>query len=294
MKVKTIKTKAKIIILLTLVLVLISGCGQSTSRTGHKPAVAVSIVPQATFVKEVAGDLVDVTTLIPPGSSAETYAPTPQQLQDFSHASIYFSIGVPPEQASILPRFKDFNANLKIVDLAEHVSKVYPDLEITPGERDPHIWLSPKRVKVMVDVIADELAELDPQNKDIYKKNALNYKEQLDEVDSKIRDSLANLENKTFIVYHPAFAYFAHDYGLDMIALEEEGKEATPQTFKKVIDIAKENKIKVIFYQAEMDSRQSEAFAEEIGGKTQQIEPLAANYLENLEKMANTFSEVLQ
>ena len=79
-----------------------------------------------------------------------------------------------------------------------------------------------------------------------------------------------------------------------MIALEEEGKEATPQTFKEIVDLAKENDIKVIFYQAEVDSRQSEAFAEEIGGRTEQIAPLAPDYIENLEKMADTFAKVLK
>ena len=97
-----------------------------------------------------------------------------------------------------------------------------------------------------------------------------------------------------FIAYHPAFGYFADDYGLHMIALEEEGKEAAPQTFKEIVDLAKENDIKVIFYQAEVDSRQSEAFAEEIGGRTEQIAPLAPDYIENLEKMADTFAKVLK
>lgn len=287
------KNKTLIPIVLILTLILVSACAKSTSRDGDKLVVAVSIVPQSTFVKEVAGDLVEVITMIPPGSSAETYAPTPRQLQDFSKASVFFTIGVPSEEANILPKSKDFNPDLKVVDLAGHVSDVYPDLEIAPGERDPHIWLSPKRVKIMVDAIARELSTLDPKNQDTYYKNASEYIEELDAVDIKIRESLKDLKTKTFIAYHPAFGYFAHDYGLEMIALEEEGKEASPQTFKGVIDIAKEKGIKVIFYQAEVDSRQSEAFAKEIGGRTEQIAPLAPDYIENLEKMADTFSEVL-
>lgn len=288
------KVKSLIVIVLILMLTMIAACGQSTSRDNNKLTVGVAIVPQSTFVKEVAGDLVEVVTMIPPGSSAETYAPTPRQLKEFSNASIYFSMGVPSEVANILPKAKDFNADLKIVDLAEHVAQAYPDLEITPGERDPHIWLSPKRVKVMIDVIAGELSALDPDNKDTYNENAKMYKEQLDEVDARIRESLNDLKTKTFIAYHPAFGYFADDYGLEMLALEEEGKEATPQTFRSIIDIAKEKGIKVIFYQAEVDSRQSEAFAKEIGGKTEQIAPLAPDYIENLEKMADTFAEVLK
>lgn len=288
------RTKPLIIIALLMMLITLPACGQSTSKDNDKPMIAVAIVPQSTFVKEVAGDLVEVVTMIPPGSSAETYAPTPRQLQEFSNASVYFSMGVPSEVANILPKAKNFNADLKIIDLADHVSKVYPDLEIAPGERDPHIWLSPKRVKVMIDVITMELSSLDPENEDIYNENAGKYKEELDKVDANIKESLKDLKTKTFIAYHPAFGYFADDYGLEMLAIEEEGKEATPQNFRNIINIAKEKDIKVIFYQAEVDSRQSETFAKEIEGKTEQIAPLAPDYIENLEKMADTFSKVLK
>ncbi|NLN42595.1 MAG: zinc ABC transporter solute-binding protein [Clostridiales bacterium] len=294
MNIKLVDVKLFIIIILLLALIMVSACGQSTSQSSNKPTIAVSIVPQSTFVKEVAGDLVDVVTMIPPGSSPETYSATPNQLKSFSHASIYFTIGIPSEEASILPKAKDFNPDLKIVDLAKHVSEVYPDLEIAPGERDPHIWLSPKRVKVMIDVIAEELSKLDPENKDTYNNNAQRYKEQLDQLDTKIRDSLTDLKIKTFIAYHPAFGYFADDYDLEMIALEEEGKEASPQTFENIVDMAKEKGIKVIFYQAEVDSRQAETFATEIGGKTEKIAPLAPDYIENLERMANTFAQVMK
>jgi len=294
MNMKFTNTKVLIVMILILILTMLSACGQSTVQSNDKPTVAVSIVPQSTFVKEVAGDRVNVVTMIPPGSSPETYSATPNQLKNFSNASIYFTIGVPSEEASILPKAKDFNPDLKIVDLAKHVSEVYPDLEIAPGERDPHIWLSPKRVKVMIDVIASELSELDPDNKDTYNKNAEKYKEQLDQLDARIRDSLNDLKIKIFIAYHPAFGYFADDYGLEMIALEEEGKDASPQTFESIVDLAKEKGIKVIFYQAEMDSRQAEAFANEIGGKTEQIAPLAPDYIENLQKISNTFAEVMK
>lgn len=288
------RSKSVLIITLMLIITLLSACNQSGPESSDKPIIAVSIVPQATFVKEVAGDLVEVITMIPPGSSPETYSPSPKQLESFSRASIYFSIGVPSETANILPKVTDLNPDMKIVDLAKHVSEIYPDIEIAPGERDPHIWLSPKRVKVMIDVITDELSALDPTNEELYIENAERYKKQLDGVDEKIRESLSGLSSKMFIAYHPAFGYFADDYGLHMIALEEEGKEAAPQTFKEIVDLAKENDIKVIFYQAEVDSRQSEAFAEEIGGRTEQIAPLAPDYIENLEKMADTFAKVLK
>jgi zinc transport system substrate-binding protein len=272
-------------------LFVFSGCEKSEvnkeENATNKKIVAVSIVPQETFVKAICGDKVEVITMIPPGSSPETYEPTPQQMQKFTDSDIYFSIGVPTEAASILPTAGD----VKIVPLAEKVSSVYDDLKIGDEGRDAHIWLSPKRVKVMVEAIAEEMGKLDEENKELYNQNAENYIKQLDELDKEIKDVAENIKQKKFVVFHPAFGYIADDYGLEMFSLEEEGKEATPQHLQDMIDLAKKENIKVIFYQAELDSNQAKAYAEEVGGKTEQLEPLAADYIENLKKMINTIAE---
>jgi len=275
------------------------GCKQAakdakSSTISKKLTVAVSIVPQETFVKAVAGDLVDIVVLVPPGNSPANYAPSPQELVQLSNSSLYFSIGVPTEKANILPRLSDINQDLKIIDLAGNVAKVYPEREFAPGNRDPHIWLSPKRVEVMVETIARELSRIDSQNKTIYQKNAKEYMAKLDELDEKIQNSLAQLSERTFFVYHPAFGYFADDYQLTMVAIEKSGKGATIEDLQNIIDLAKEKNIKVIFYQAENDSSQARTIAEEIGGKSEMIAPLASNYIENLEKTAETFANVLK
>ncbi|HCT64162.1 MAG TPA: ABC transporter substrate-binding protein [Lachnospiraceae bacterium] len=268
------------------------GCsnGAKEEEVKEKPVIAVSIVPEQTFVKAVCGDLVDIVTLIPSGNSPENYEPTAQEMEKFSDASLYFSIGVPTEEANILPNVGD----VKVVSLQDEVAAVYEDRTFESGERDPHIWLSPKRVKVMVETIAKEMSELDPDNKQTYEQNAADYIAQLDDVDQEIKDALNGVESKSFIVYHPAFGYIADDYGLKMYALEEEGKEAAPQHLQDMVDFAKKENIKVIFYQEEIDSSQSEAFAEEIGGKTIQLAPLAPDYIDNMKKMAQTMAEAMK
>lgn len=289
----------KVVNVLLILLVIwmcfnLAGCSKDSSNTNDKPTVAVSIVPQETFVRAVAGDLVNVVTMIPPGRSPENYAPTPREIEEFSKAAIYFTIGVPTEKANILPKCKDLSKNMKTVSLENEVGKIYPDREFAPGSRDPHIWLSPKRARVMVEVISKEFSALDAANKSVYENNAKDYMQKLDELDNEIRMSLSNLENKSFIVYHPALGYFADDYGLKMYSLEKDGKEATPRDLQDMIDKAKQEKIKVIFYQAEIDSKQSKSFADEIGGKTEQVAPLASDYIENLKKTAQTFAKVLK
>ncbi|MPM46806.1 Manganese-binding lipoprotein MntA [bioreactor metagenome] len=280
--------------LLVCGLALLGGCStkeaENPSEQPAKLIAAVTIVPEETFVKAVCGELAEVVTLVPPGSNPENYEPTPAQMEKFSKASVYFTVGVPTEEANILPNA----GGVKIVSLQDDVAAAYPDRTFEEGERDPHIWLSPKRAKVMVESIEREMCALDAANADSYHANAKAYLAQLDELDQTIKDSLADVTNKKFVVYHPAFGYFADDYGLTMVALEEEGKEATPQHLQDVIDFAKSENIKVIFYQAEIDSSQSAAFAEELGGKTMELSPLAADYIENLKAMAALMAEVMQ
>lgn len=271
----------------------ITGCSEKSGTDKDVFTVAVTIVPQETFVKAVAGDLAEVVTLVPPGRSPETYAPSPKELERFSNAAVYFTIGISAEDVNILPRTREINKNLKVVNLADEVAKVYPDREFAPGSRDPHIWMSPKRVIVMVKAIARELSAMDPKNRNMYEKNANAYIEEIEKADSEIAAMLMNLKGRTFIMYHPALGYFADDYGLNMLSLEVEGKEATARDLQNVIDKAREENIKVVFYQAEDEGKKAKAFAEEIGGTAEMINPLAADYIENLRKIANLFKEKL-
>ena len=273
-------------------MLLVTGCGakEDIANESGKPMVAVTIVPEATFVEAVCGDKVDIVTMVPPGSSPETYEPSPMEMEQFSDADIYFSIGVPIEDTYILP----FAGEIKTVGLHEAAAKEYPDRLFENGDRDPHIWLSPKRVMVMVDKIAEEMSALDEKNRAFYEENAQNYINELQETDAAIKEALAEVNNPKFVVFHPAFGYLADDYGLEMFSLEEEGKEATAAHLQEMIDLAKAENIKVIFYQEEIDSSQSEAYAEEIGGKTAGLEPLAADYTQNLKKMAAVMAEAME
>ncbi len=297
---KSFKRMKRLLVLMVLALVLppIAGCGNpapETASTGtEKIKVAVSIVPQASFVEAVGGDLVEVVTMIPPGGNPENYAPSPKIMKQVSDAQIYFSVGVAAEQNGILPRLRQLNPDMPVIDLASRVDRVYPVLEIAPGQKDPHRWMSPRRVSVMVESIGEELAQADPEHALIYKENMQNYQAQLEKLHQEIETSLADTANRCFIVYHPSMGYFAADYGLTMIALEEEGKAATAQHIQQVIDQARQENIKAIFYQAEMDGKQAQTLARELGGEARLIAPLAPDYIANLRQTAQIFSHVLK
>jgi len=256
--------------------------------------IAVSIVPQKTFVKAVAKDQVEVITMILPGYSPANYAPDTRQLMAFSDSSIYFTIGVPAEDSNILPRIAKVNEDVDIVPLEEKVNEQYDPRFFSGGSIDPHIWLSPKRVIVMIEVIEEKLSELMPDQSEFFKKNAAEYITSLKKTDKTIREKLSKIESDSFFVYHPSFGYFAQDYGLEMYAVEQNGKAPSPKRLSELIDLAEQQNIGVIFYQAEIDSRQTQIFASEIDGIAKEIDPLAGNYIDNLLDIADTFLDYLK
>ena len=189
-------SKAALSGLFVILFLVFAGCNaipKQTAANDDKLKIAVSIIPEQTFVKAVCGDFVDVITMVPPGSSPETYEPTPQQMQDFNQSSLYFSIGVPVEEASILPSI----GNIKVVALAEAVAAVYPDRTFEAGGRDPHIWLSPKRVVIMIEAIAREMIELDPEHKAVYQSNAESYIAELQALDQNISAAVEGKSSAT-------------------------------------------------------------------------------------------------
>lgn len=284
--------KKIICLLMTIVICttfFVSCTSNNNSSDKNKLTVAVAIPPVKAFAQAVCGNLADVYSVIPQGSSPENYEPTPQEKENFAKANIYFSIGVAAEQSNTLPNVSE---KTKIVYLQDEVAKKYDDLTMEGG-RDPHIWVSPKRAIVIVETIKNEMCAIDSENADKYTKNANRYIEELTKTDNEIKEILSQISNKKMIVFHPAFGYLADDYGIEMYALEENGKEATAKRLAEMIDFAKKENIKVIFYQAEIDSSQSKAFAEEIGGKTVMLSPLAENYIENLKSMALTMKEAM-
>jgi len=291
------KTKKAAIFLLALILAIpfFYGCKREAPSEISEPkklTVAVTILPQEAFVKAVCGDLVNVLTIVPPGSSPESYEPTAMQMEEFAKADIYFTIGVPAEQSKSL-----FQAEKqKLVRLEEVVAKAYPDLTLEGAGRDPHIWLSLKRAVVMVKTIAEEMEKLDPEHAEVYAVNALSYITQLEELDNTIQNmfSYVQSDKRKFITYHPSFGYFANDYGLEMISLETEGREATAQDMQELIDYAKENGLKAIFTQKESDSRQPKAFAEEIGGEVITLDPLSSDYINNMKYMAEQIAGTMR
>ncbi len=283
--------KKIIYIVLTVMLIFSLSSCQKTAEDADKLIVAVGIVPEAAFVEQVAGDLVEVITLIPPGNSPANYEPSAAEMQALSNAKIYFTLQMPTEQTNILPHVEDYNEDLIIVDLRASVNAVYAPriVDEASGAIDPHLWLSPKRAIVMVQTIADELSLIDESNREVYQQNASDYIAQIEALDADIKDSLNGLPDRSFIIYHAAYGYFADDYNLKMVSIETENKEASATDMQYVVDYALEHDIHTVFYQDEFDDTQAQTIAEGIEGSVVKTAPLSYDYIQNLEE----FTEAL-
>jgi len=258
-----------------------------STEAQSKPLIAVTILPEQTFVEKVVGDKMDIITLVGKGASPENYELTPKERAQFESSKLYFTIGVPTEEITILPYVSE---NTEIVSLQDRVDEKYSTIMMGPT-RNPHIWLSPKRAITMVTEIAEEVSKIDEKNKDYYMANAESYIKELEQLDEYLSSYFSDLERREFIVYHPAFDYFAEDYNLKVDIIEIEGKETTAQEMAALIENAKEAGIKNVFYQAEIADTQSATIAKELGGRAIQLDPLSPDYIENLKETARLIKE---
>lgn len=276
--------------------------------------VTVSILPQIYFVERIGQEKVDVQAMVEPGASPATYEPKPEQLKALQDSAAYMRIRVPFERAW-MERIRGANPEMRIVDTTQNVERMpmatdhthddehahndeHDDEEThdesTPHENlDPHIWLSPRLVKAQAQTMAQALGELDPENRSFYEANLEDFFADIDELDAYIRERLQDLENRKFMVFHPSWGYFAHEYDLEMIAIEVDGQEPSAGELAALIEEAREEDIRVIFAQPEFSTRAAETIAQEIDGEVRLISPLDPDWPENMRRVADTFAQVL-
>ena len=281
-------------IILYLAIAAIFGSCSSKKTQNDEPGkfITVSILPQKTFVKKIAGDDFKVNVLIPPGTSPAAYTLLPSQLEEISKSAIWFRIGYIGFEHSWQDKIAQANSKMNVVDLSEGLDLI-AQVKEQHGDHfhlsgvDPHIWLSPVLVKEMAKRILDEISKLNPEQRVKYKTNYLEFVKEIDQLNIEISNKLKPFEGRKIIVFHPSLSYFAREYGLLQYSLESGGKEPTPQRMKELIDLANNENIKVMYIQGELDRDHARVFAEEVGGEIIQVRPLDPAWAENLMEMTN-------
>ncbi len=249
-----------------------------------KPLVVVSVLPQKTIVQGVAGDLVDIEVMVGKGFNPATYQPSPRQIARLSRAVLYVRAGMPFEQ-SWLPRFTAVNPAMAILDMREGL-KLLPAQGHHAQDADPHIWTDPELVKQHAQRLRDRLDALFPAHKSRFDENYSRFAARLNALDRELQTTLAPVRGESFLVYHPAWSYFAHRYGLKQMAVEHEGKEPNPRSLARLIETAKRAHIHTILVQPQHSAATARVLADAIGAKLVQMDPLEADIFSALRKLA--------
>ena len=147
---------------------------------------------------------------------------------------------------------------------------------------DPHVWLNPMLAITMARNISDALIDMDKANKDFYLENFQKLMNDLLAFDESAKESLAGLKNRKFVVYHPAWGYFAEHYGLEQISIERNGKEPKIDEMASTVKMIKDENIKVIFADPNRSQKSAQVLASQTGAKVELLDPLGYNLLENL------------
>ncbi len=274
------------------------------SREKGTNVLTVTIEPQRYFLEQIVGDKFQINTLVPPGSSPETYEPSPSAMIKLGNSRAYFKVGFLGYENVWTGKLSENNPHLRIVDCSSGIERVYGGHghhDHSHGDAhtdhdhsdaaDPHVWSSANTAIRFSQNMLDAVVELDAENADFYRVNFEKLTQKITETDSVLTRLLQDIPSRSFIVYHPALAYFARDYNLVQHSIEFEGKNPSPAQMKELVDLAKTENIKTVFVQQEFDIKNTEVIAKEIGARSHTINPLAYEWDEELIRIAQILAD---
>ena len=304
-------------------LILSVALGATTFLYANINAV-VSILPQQTFLEKIGGDKVNITLMVQPGDSPHSYEPKPSQMKDISKADIYFSLGVEFENVW-LEKFTNQNKSMIVRSMSDNITRIemvkhshgdeehghedhshddhahhdHHDHEHDDndehdhhGNKDPHIWTSPSNVKIMAQNIYNILSLMDRKNEAYYKKNLATFLAEIEDTDKTIKELLSNIpKHSKFMVFHPAWGYFAKEYHLEQIAIESGGKNPKPKQIAHLIEEAKEEKVRAVFTAPEFSTSGAKQIAKEVGIPVVKLSPLDPKWREGMIELAKNIAK---
>lgn len=292
--------------LFSFLLLFLLHCACTPSQEKGKLQVVTSITPLAYFAERIGGDAVSVSVMVPPGGNPHSYEPTPKQMAALGDASLFVKAGSGVEfELDWMPRFLSLNPGMRVCDASEGVRLMSMPHNGAAHElheqeahhhegSDPHYWMSPLNGVIMANTIRNALVLADPSHKAAYEANTVKLVAELEQLHHEIEGRLAPVKNRRFLVFHPAWGYYAAAYGLEQIAAEEEGKTLTPRQLGQVIEKARSNGIRVIFVSPQFSTLQAEAIARDIGGVVGTVDPLSRDYQQNLRNATGALIEAMQ
>lgn len=264
--------------LVLLLIILITASCTNSQKDINKRIVTVTIEPLRYFTEQIAGDKFIVKTMIPSGNNPETYEPTAKQMIDFSRSDIYIKVGNLGFERTWMKKLTSNAPHTIVVDASDGIKT----MKSISGVSDPHTWTSPANARKICTNIYCSLRDLDEKDSSYFYERLQQLFKKIDAVDFAIRNNISHVRNRSFLIYHPALTYFANEYKLTQIPIEEEGKEPSASQMLDIINKAKANNVKVMFIQKEFKSRNTEVISNSTKAKIIEINPLSYDWCKEM------------
>lgn len=271
----TISKLARYVVLMVTAGTLFS-CSSAKNDNANK--ITVSIEPLRYLTEQIVGDRFEVVTMVPKGSSPETYEPTARQMADLSESILYIKVGELGFERTWMPRLTSNAPHITVVNSSEGITSHIGD--------DPHSWMSARNAIIMAHIIYEAVKRIDVKDSVFFRQRLDSLCNVIHATDKYIRQTTAQAQCKSFIIYHPALTYFASDYGLEQLALEEHGREPSAAELEQIISTARAKGVKTMFVQREFANRNVDIITNTIGARKVEINPLGYDWNKEMRRIA--------
>lgn len=237
------------------------GCGSDSNdkpatapTAADQVAVVTTVAPITSIAANIGGDKVAITGVVPEGTNSHTFEPVPSDAKVLAEADVIFINGLDLEDPTKALAQQNKKKDTPIVELG---SMTIPESEYIydfsfpkeEGKPNPHLWTNPPMAKRYAEVIAGELARIDPANASYYQGNYDKFVTKIDELDTAMRTSFATVPKRALLTYHDAYAYFGKDFGWTIIgAVQPDNfEDPTPREVADLIEQVKAQQVPTIF-----------------------------------------------
>ena len=272
----------------------ITSCAGSGPKAGDESVVTVTMEAQRYFAEGIGGRYFTIHTVVPPGQSPETYDPTPQEMMAVARGRAYLRVGRIGFEQVWMKTITEQNPHLRVFDLSEGIRWIDDDHHHAHGDHhhahdhgDPHIWSTPATARLIARNTLRAFCVLDTVHTADYESAYARLLVEIDSTDAALHAMLDTLTRRTFIIYHPALTYFAHEYGLRQLSIETDGKEPSAASMKALIDAARAEGVRVVFVQREFDRKHAASVADELGARVVVIDPLSARWKDEMLRISH-------
>ena len=268
-------------------IIMLAAC--TTHKQQDDNTLYVSILPLQSLVESIVGGDFDVEVLVPAGASPETFEPTPRQFVGLNKAQLVFNVGLIDFESTLLGKMENQE---KVIDLSRGIDLIEGSCSHNDHGHnhahgvDPHVWTSPKALQIMAANAYEAIHKAYPDSVK-YQANYKRLLEELQALDARTAEKIAQSGIEYFIVYHPALTYYARDYGLRQVAIETDGKEPSARQLTAIIRKAREDGVRRIFYQKQFPASTVEVIARDIDAEYVAIDPLDRDAIANIDTITD-------